>query len=384
MIEKKNIILIPYPAQGHVTPMLKLAAVIAGLGRLRPVLLTPEFIHRRISPQIRPGDGVLCLPLPDGLGDAALPDFFAVERAMEETMPPALDRLLHEMGGAVACVVADLLASWAVEVARQCGVQAAGFWPAMHATYRLVSAIPDLVRTGVISENDESEPATQQSIKFNIQDVPQILEIGPLIMQVATTHATTFWEEDASCLDWLDEQHVGSVMYISFGSWVSPIGETKVKSLASTLEALRRPFIWVLGPTWRRGLPQGYTERVVSYGRIVEWAPQVEVLRHPAVGCYLTHCGWNSTMEAIQCKKPLLCYPIAGDQLLNCVYITNKWKIGVKIERFGIEEVENGNRKVKDEKFRERIEKLNDKLFGKEGSSKAMANLSTFIKDLNT
>ncbi|XP_047946644.1 UDP-glycosyltransferase 82A1 [Salvia hispanica] len=444
MIEKKSIILIPYPAQGHVTPMLKLAAVIAALGRLRPVLLTPDFIHRRISPQIRPGDGVLCLPLPDGLGDGAAPDFFSMERAMEETMPPALERLLGEMGGAVACVVADLLASWAVEVARRCGVQAAGFWPAMHATYRLVAAIPDLVRTGVISENgcprnpsdpislssheptlttsdlpwligsskarisrfkfwtrtiersktlqyllintfsDESETATQQSIKFDIQDVPQILEIGPLIMQAATTHATTFWEEDTSCLDWLDEQHVGSVMYISFGSWVSPIGETKVQSLASTLEALRRPFIWVLGPTWRRGLPEGYTERVASYGRIVEWAPQVEVLRHPAVGCYLTHCGWNSTMEAIQCKKPLLCYPIAGDQLLNCVYITDKWKIGVKIERFGIEEVKNGIRKVEDEKFRGRIEKLNDKLFGKEGSSKAMTNLSTFIKDLNT
>lgn len=222
---------------------------------------------------------------------------------------------------------------------------------------------------------------TQQSTKFDGQNSPRILEIGPLIMQAATTTSTTLWEEDTSCLDWLDKQNVGSVMYISFGSWVSPIGEGKVNALASTLEALGMPFIWVLGPAWRRGLPEGFNERVAAYGRVVEWAPQLEVLRHPAVKCYLTHCGWNSTMEAIQCKKPLLCYPIAGDQLLNCVYITNKWEIGVKIERFGTEDVENAIRTVEDEKFKGRIEKLNNKLFGKEGSSKAMANLSTFIKE---
>lgn len=153
MIDKKKIILIPYPAQGHVTPMLKLATVLADHGCFQPVVLTPDFIHRRISPQIHPRDGVLCLPLPDGLDDGAPPDFFAVERAMEETMPPALEELLQEMAGGVACVVADLLASWAVEVALRCGVAAAGFWPAMHSTYRLVAAIPRLVRTGVISEN---------------------------------------------------------------------------------------------------------------------------------------------------------------------------------------------------------------------------------------
>ncbi|XP_057792766.1 UDP-glycosyltransferase 82A1 [Salvia miltiorrhiza] len=443
MKEKKKIILIPYPAQGHVTPMLKLAAVIAGLGRFQPVVLTPEFIHRRISPRIH---GVLCLPLPDGLdGGTPPPDFFAVERAMEEAMPPALEELLlREMAGGVACVVADLLASWAVEVARRCGVTVAGFWPAMHATYRLVAAIPHLVRTGVISENgcprnpsdpislssqdpilttndlpwligsskarvsrfkfwtrtiersktlqfllvntfsEGSESIMQQSNKFDSQDSPRILEVGPLIMQAATTSGTTFWEEDTSCLDWLDNQNVGSVMYISFGSWVSPIGEAKVRALASALEASRRPFIWVLGPAWHRGLPDGYTTRVAAHGRIVQWAPQLEVLRHPAVRCYLTHCGWNSTMEAIQCKKPLLCYPIAGDQFLNCAYIVNSWKIGVKIERFGIEDIDNGIRKVEDQKFRGRIEELNEKLFGKEGSSKAMANLSTFITEINT
>lgn len=152
-ITKKRIILVPYPAQGHVTPMLKLAAVLASLGRFEPVVVTPEFIHRRISLRI---DGVLCLPIPDGLDAAGPRDFFAIERAMEENMPPVFERLLRQMGGGVACVVADVLASWAVEAACRCGVAAVGFWPAMHATYRLVAAIPHLLRTGVISENGNS------------------------------------------------------------------------------------------------------------------------------------------------------------------------------------------------------------------------------------
>ncbi|KAL0444415.1 UNVERIFIED_CONTAM: UDP-glycosyltransferase 82A1 [Sesamum latifolium] len=448
MMKKRTIILIPYPAQGHVTPMLKLASLLSSLG-FRPVVITPEFIHRRISPQINPEDGVLCLSIPDGL-DAETPrDFFSIERAMEENMPPVLEALLRKMideleeeEGGIACLVADLLASWAVDVARRCGVAAAGFWPAMHATYSLIAAIPHLIRTGVISENgcprnpsapiclsfDEpiltpsnlpwligsssarisrfkfwtrtlqrakmlrwlltntfpDECQSRKMTKFSNYNQQQVLEIGSLIMQASEISTASFWEKDLSCLDWLDKQTVGSVMYVSFGSWVSPIGEAKVKTLALSLQALRRPFIWVLGPTWRRGLPDGYAKSVAGHGRIVSWAPQLEVLQHPSVGCYLTHCGWNSTMEAIQCKKPLLCYPIAGDQFLNCAYIVSTWKIGVKIEGFGIEEVEDGIIKVaEDDQVSWRIERLYEKLYGKEGSSKAMANLSTFIQDLD-
>lgn len=229
---------------------------------------------------------------------------------------------------------------------------------------------------------DESGSRTQQLIS-NHNNSPRVLEIGPLIMQASTLNITSFWDEDTSCMGWLDEQDVGSVIYISFGSWVSPIGEAKVTDLALTLEALGRPFLWVLGHAWRRGLPDGYLDRVGTYGRMVPWAPQVEVLRHHAVGFYLTHCGWNSTVEAIQCKKPLLCYPIAGDQFLNCAYIVRAWKIGVKMEGFGVEEVGNGIREVvADKQLSWRLEKLNEKLFGKEGSSKAMGNLSMFIQDL--
>ena len=108
----------------------------------------------------------------------------------------------------------------------------------------------------LINTNDESD------------DHPQILPIGFPTDDRRTKHVS-FWEEDHSCLDWLDKQNHGSVLYISFGSWVSPIEETKVKSLALALEALARPFLWVLGANWCQGLPTGYIKTVSQFGQIV-------------------------------------------------------------------------------------------------------------------
>ncbi|XP_073027922.1 UDP-glycosyltransferase 82A1 isoform X2 [Primulina eburnea] len=448
MQKKKKVILIPYPAQGHVNPMIKLASLLSSMG-FNPIIITPEFIHRRVSHRIN--DGIVFMSIPDGLRDGTPRDFFSIEMAMEKNMASPLEELVRKMimdggeendGGGIGFFVVDLLASWAIEVGRRCRVAVAGFWPAMHATYRLVAAIPDLVHAGVISEdgipenenspiclsandptistsdlpwligsatsrssrfkfwtrtldrsntlpwiitntfpNESQSKTTQQATSFDSFNTPQVLEIGSLIMK--SSAMASFWEEDMSCLRWLNEQDKGSVVYVSFGSWVSPIGEAKIRSLALALESCRRPFLWVLGSEWREGLSEGYVERIQMRGRIMSWAPQVEVLRHNAVGCYVTHCGWNSTMESVQCMKPLLCYPIAGDQFLNCAYIVNVWRIGVKLEGFGREEIENAISIVlEDEQMRWRIEKLNDKLFGKEGISKARAKLMAFIQDI--
>lgn len=210
---------------------------------------------------------------------------------------------------------------------------------------------------------------------------PTVYPIGPLSSNGLNV-SPTLWEEDGSCLDWLKQQKPNSVMYISFGSWVSPIGDAKVRSLALALEEIRRPFIWVLGPAWRNGLPKGYLDRIWKQGKIVTWAPQVEILQHKAVGCYLTHCGWNSTMEAIQCKKCLLCFPVAGDQSLNCKYIVNVWKIGVRINGFSTKDVNEGVKKVmEDQEMKKRIEMLNVRFMGEEANLKVKDNMLRFMND---
>lgn len=155
---KKKVILIPFPAQGHVTPMLKLASILPTFG-LKPVLIVHEFIHDRISAQINARDGISCMSISDGLPVEMPRDFFSIEKAMEDYMPSRLDVVIRELNedgdGGIFCFIVDLLASWAINVANKYEVQVAGFWPAMHTTYRLIAAIPAMVRTGIISENGQ-------------------------------------------------------------------------------------------------------------------------------------------------------------------------------------------------------------------------------------
>ena len=149
--QKPKIIFIPYPAQGHVTPMLHLASAFLSRG-FSPVVMTPESIHRRIS-TTNDDLGITFLAISDGQErpDAPPSDFFSIERSMENIMPSQLERILLQEDVGVACVVVDLLASWAIRVADRCGVPVAGFWPVMFAAYRMIEAIPELVRTGIVS-----------------------------------------------------------------------------------------------------------------------------------------------------------------------------------------------------------------------------------------
>lgn len=161
--EKPKAILVPYPAQGHVTPIITLATQLLSHG-LQPVVVTPDFIHRRILPQSDPssdsdgddGRRIIFISIPDDDGvQLEDGDFFAIETAMEIYMPFHLRRILiqfQKLDGGVSFLVADLLASYALDVANRCGVRVAGFWPAMLATYRLVAAIPLMLDAAFISE----------------------------------------------------------------------------------------------------------------------------------------------------------------------------------------------------------------------------------------
>lgn len=178
---------------------------------------------------------------------------------------------------------------------------------------------------------------------------PSILQIGSLNIQTQfnTKSPRSFQNKDVNnCLQWLDTQNPCSVLYISFGTWINPIQESKIKTLATSLEESQQPFLWVLALKWRQGLPKGFFDRIMKFGKLVLWAPQKEVLKHKSVGCYLTHCGWNSTMEAIRFQKKLLCYPVAGDQFMNCKYIVEVWRIGVRICDLGKRDLVEGMRMI--------------------------------------
>lgn len=123
-------------------------------------------------------------------------------------------------------------------------------------------------------------------------------------------------EEDAECLPWLDKQEEHSVLYISFGS-VGYFTPSQVEEIALGLEAafpVGRPPLQPSQQHLPGRLPRA-NQRL--WPRHLSWAPQLRVLRHPAVGGFLTHCGWNSTLESVCLGVPMLCLPIFGDQSVN-------------------------------------------------------------------
>lgn len=142
---------------------------------------------------------------------------------------------------------------------------------------------------------------------------------------------------DKGCISWLDKQNPSSVIYVSFGS-IAQMDEKQLLEISWALANSKYPFLWVIRPglisgsIWVEFLPEGFLEKLDGRGHIVKWAPQQEVLAHPAVGAFWSHNGWNSTMESICEGVPMICMPFFADQLFNARYVTHVWKVGLAVE----------------------------------------------------
>ncbi|XP_037495853.1 UDP-glycosyltransferase 73C6 isoform X1 [Jatropha curcas] len=143
------------------------------------------------------------------------------------------------------------------------------------------------------------------------------------------------------CLNWLDAWSPKSVIYACLGS-LPNLTTLQVIELGLGLESSKRPFIWVVrGGDYRSKEIEkwvsetGFEERIKGRGLFISgWAPQMLILSHPAIGGFVTHCGWNSTLEAISSGVPMATWPLFADQFINEKLVIQVLKIGVS---FGVE-----------------------------------------------
>ncbi|CAJ1941190.1 unnamed protein product [Sphenostylis stenocarpa] len=143
------------------------------------------------------------------------------------------------------------------------------------------------------------------------------------------------------CMSWLDSKRVNSVVYISFGS-ICYFPDRQLYEIASAIEASGFGFIWVVpekkgkenesAEEKEKWLPKGFEERNSEKGMVIRgWAPQLLILNHRAVGAFVTHCGWNSTVEAVSAGVPMITWPVHSDQFYNEKLITRVRGIGVEV-----------------------------------------------------
>ncbi|BBG94173.1 UDP-glucosyl transferase 85A2 [Prunus dulcis] len=172
---------------------------------------------------------------------------------------------------------------------------------------------------------------------------PNIYNLGPLttlntnlIKNEVNATRPSLWKEDTDCLTWLDTQKPNSVIYLNFGS-IAVMTEDNFKEFAWGLANSGHPFLWIMRPDVVKGtngtaLAEEFLAETRDRSMIARWCPQDKVLAHPSVGAFLTHSGWNSTLEGICGGVPMLCWPFFAEQQVNCRYASTTWGVGLEID----------------------------------------------------
>ncbi|KAH7842224.1 hypothetical protein Vadar_002848 [Vaccinium darrowii] len=244
--------------------------------------------------------------------------------------------------------------------------------------------------------------------------VPPIYAVGPVLHFSKDKNEE---EEVIQIMRWLDDQPPSSVVFLCFGSMGSFDGD-QVSEIAQALEQSGHRFLWSVRQPPPKGkvempsdyqdlnqvLPEGFLERTTNIGKVIGWAPQVAVLSHDAVGGFVSHCGWNSTLESLWCGVPMATWPMYAEQQMNAFQLVKESRLAVEIKldykkdfRFDssniklvtADEIENGIRKLMEkgdkstEAIREKVNEMSEKskIVVKEGGS-SYNSIGRFIDDV--
>ncbi|EOA15861.1 hypothetical protein CARUB_v10007692mg [Capsella rubella] len=182
----------------------------------------------------------------------------------------------------------------------------------------------------LINTFQELEPEAMSSVPDNFKIVP----IGPLI--TSTTDSSSHGEY----IEWLDTIADSSVLYVSFGT-VAVLTKKQLVELCKALIQSRRPFLWVItDKSYIRKQDEqekeedcisSFREELDEIGMVVSWCDQFRVLNHRSIGCFVTHCGWNSTLESLVSGVPVVAFPQGTDQMTNAKLLEDSWKTGVRV-----------------------------------------------------
>ncbi|KAM4105715.1 hypothetical protein ACB094_04G013300 [Castanea mollissima] len=389
MDKETHILLFSYPVQGHINPMLQFSKRLASKG-LRVTFVTTTSIGN--SMQALPSQSINVDVISDGSEEAE--DAESIDASLERYklhVSQSLPKLIEKHYSSrypPKILVYDSVMPWALEIARKIGIDGVPFFTQScvvnaiyyHANDGVIQmpieegasislpSIPSLGFDDLPSFlcNKGLYPALQKLVlnQFsNFQEANWLLcntfnelenevvnwmasqqwpvkTIGPAIPSIYLDkrleddkeYGVHLFKPDVdACMKWLNTKETDSVVYTSFGSLAS-LGEEQMDELTRGLKNSNCYFLWVVRETEQKKLPPNFLQETSEKGLVVSWCPQLELLAHKAVGCFMTHCGWNSTLEALSLGVPMVAMPQWTDQQTNAKFIVDVWKVGVRIK----------------------------------------------------
>jgi hypothetical protein len=442
---RPHALVIPFPAQGHVGPMMHLSIKLAAEAGFTITFVTTHHIHTSVAQALEPrlreqglANKVRLVQVVndkresgDTTGRGGLVElcraFYQLGPSLEELAESLLIPAHDSRVPPLTCIISDLFLYFTQDIASKFGLDRVAFWTASAAMLAGIMEVvghgrraperdgPGLVRpitwipgapplrrrelnefllrpdpddfmysiylrsysrlreTTCIAVNtfDTLEPEALAALRDDNSPL-QIYTVGPLLppsyfdliriahargdddgddddgkgagiapdasARLASYPVASLWKEDDASLRWLDRQARRSVLYVSFGS-IAIMSAVQFEELALGLEESRSPILWVIRPDLmasaggQAAFPDGFLQRTKEQIFVVEWAPQLQVLAHAAVGGFLSHCGWNSTLESLSAGVPILGWPYFADQMLNNRLLVDSWGLGLEFER---------------------------------------------------
>ncbi|KAI3434259.1 uncharacterized protein J3R85_006725 [Psidium guajava] len=382
-----HVMAIPYPGRGHINPMMNFGKLLAS--RTPDVLITFVVTEEWLG-------FIGSEPKPDAVRFATIPNVIPSERVRAENFPvfieavmtkmeAPVEQLLDRLERPVTTILADTYLFWAVRIGNKREIPVGSFWTMSASVFsvfrhfdllvqnnhfpidlaergdELVNYIPGLPPTRLVDLPPFFEGKGRSTLHRALECFPwvpkaqyvifntcyalearvvdalkaelslPIYTVGPLIpyLELNSTSSPSASQNDRpSYFQWLDSQPEASVLYISLGSFLL-VSSEQMEELAAGVQSSGVRFLWVSrhGDTWVEDGACG------NRGLVVPWCDQLKVLSHPSVGGFWTHCGQNSTLEAVFAGVPMLAFPIAWDQIPNGKQVEQDWKIGWRVKK---------------------------------------------------
>ncbi|KAL2517456.1 UDP-glycosyltransferase 74E2 [Abeliophyllum distichum] len=379
-------IILPFPIQGHINPMLQFAKRLRHKG-IKVTLAATKHLFKTMQEY---SGSVAVETISDGYDEGGMASAESGEEYLArfrqvgtQTLEEVIERLKNSCC-AVDCIVYDAFLPWSLDLAKKLGLVGAAFFTQScavdhiyHHVYKgdvklplsdseiLIPGLPPLKPSDMPSflYVHGSYPPLLKMVVNQFQNIEKVdwllfntfhkLEeevidwmakllpvkaIGPTIPSMYLDKRieddieyglSVYKPITSECMEWLDKQESDSVIYVSFGS-LAQLGKAQMEELAWGLKLSNKYFLWVVRTSEESKLPKDFAKETSEKGLIVSWCPQLDILAHKSVGCFITHCGWNSTLEALSLGVPMVAMPQWTDQSTNAKYVMDVWKMGIR------------------------------------------------------